>query len=508
MKPSRPFHSLLFIAAAWFQLVSAHCRLVKRGISNDLLLFGTVLTSHGALDDASVLIQSGKIAYVGDICGLAANRGDLASVVNCTGSAVISPGFINTHEHIEYSTVHPLPDIGERVNHRHDWRVGARHHTVRRAPVNGSEADAIKWGELRHVFSGTTSIVGGEMAPGLARNLDFVDGLEDGLLDAPVATWDTFPLDDSAGILRNGDCDYGPDPISQELALKAHRYMAHIGEGVDSEAANEFACLSNMTFDTLPAPGGGGLSTDIISSNLALVHALGLTPDNYDMIATRGAKVVWSPRSNVYLYGNTMNVSALLQREITVAIGTDWLPSGSATMGREAVCAASVTKQLYGLELEPQTLWEMATINAAKVAGFEDRIGSIEVGKLADIVIFGGERKIGSQEIDPFAQVVFAPEEDVELVLRGGKILVATDEIKDLAIGDCEAINFGKAKKIVCVADELGSSYLDFQSSLQGVYPAILPGLPTDEPSCEPRRLPQSHDPPSKQNQEVDLHLS
>ncbi|KAI3326428.1 hypothetical protein HD806DRAFT_487227 [Xylariaceae sp. AK1471] len=359
---------------------------------------------------------------------------------------------------------------------------------MRTVPVNGSETDATAWGELRHIFSGTTSIVGGMMVPGLACNLDFADGLEDGL-DGPIAVYNVFPLDDPFGIQRNGDCDYGPNPIDRDTAAHFHRFLAHIGEGVDAEAANEFICLSNLTFDTISAYAGGGLSTDIIAPNVALIHALGLSPEDYDMVAARGAKIVWSPRSNVYLYGKTLNASYLLDAGITVALGTDWLPSGSATMAREAVCGASVMNESYGIELEPKVLWEMATINGAIVAGFEDYLGSLEVGKLGDIVVFGGGAHNGEHDldpVDPFGQAIFAPQEKIELVLRGGKILLANSEVKDLTTGTCELVAFGESDKVVCIADELGSSFKEFKALMQGVYPVVLPGIPPYEPTCKP----------------------
>ncbi|KAI0394644.1 metal dependent amidohydrolase [Xylariaceae sp. FL0594] len=520
-----PIHHLLLrlwivlLFSTWIDSAFATCRLVRRGLSRDIVLKGTVLTVAGALPADSVLfIQSGKIAHVGDICGLG-TRGADASVVDCSYSgSVISPGFINTHEHIDYSAIaRPFADIGERVRHRHDWRLGARNHTMRALSKKMNATAATAWGELRHVFSGTTSLVGGEMAPGLARNLDFADALEDGLHGHRVVRYDTFPLDDGRlGITRTSDCDYGPGAIDYDAAAGYHRLLVHVGEGVDAEAANEFRCLSDSTYDTTPLStgtgggGGGGLSTDILAPNLALVHALGLTDEHFDLVAARGAKVVWSPRSNVFLYGRTLNVTRLLDEVgITVALGTDWLPSGSATMAREAVCAAHVTRVAFGVEIQPKTLWEMATVNAAVVAGFEDSLGSLDVGKMADVVVFASSSSTGADTYllpgsgnkpndhanaesekataDPFAEAIFAPQERIELVLRGGKVLLAGSAIRDLATGNCETVAFGDVEtKVVCVADELGSSFKEFEKALGDVYPAILPPEPPDEPSCEP----------------------
>ncbi|KAI1303446.1 metal dependent amidohydrolase [Xylaria venustula] len=483
---------LLLFAAFLLRSTSADCSIVRRGVSKDLLLLGTVLTDGGAQSDSAVLVQAGKITYVGDICRLGTRGSEAAaaaSVVNCTGS-VISPGFINTHEHLDFSTVSPFPDIGESVSHRHDWRLGMRNHTMREVPVNGSVVDATTWGELRHLFSGTTSIIGAKMVPGLARNLDFADGLEDGL-KSRVVRYDTFPLKDPHGIMRSGDCDYGPDPINQATVTSYHRYIAHIGEGIDIEAANEFACLSNATFDTTPALDGSGLSTDIIAANVALVHALGLSRRDFEVVAARGAKVIWSPRSNMSLYRKTLNVTHLLEAGITVALGTDWLPSGSATIHREAACAASATSEIYGVKLSAKLLWQMVTVNAAVVAGFEDQLGSLEVGKLADIVVFGGKSQGENGEHgdstavdDPFEQAIFASQEKIELVLRGGKVLLASSALRDLALGTCEEVRFGSAEKVACVADELGISFNELETMLQGVYPAVLPRLPPYEPTC------------------------
>jgi cytosine/adenosine deaminase-related metal-dependent hydrolase len=467
--------------AACFSIANAGCTITRIGNPDTIQLSGTVLTSKGALHNSHVLIHNGKIALIG------AGREENAAVKNATyikcTDAVISPGFINTHEHISYSTITPLADHGKKVNHRHDWRVGARGNERREADVNGTAEDATKWGELRHIFSGTTSIVGEDMVPGLARNLDFMAGIEAELYH-PADTYDVFPLDDAKGILRNGDCDYGPNATTREKAGKLYRYLAHIGEGVDAEAENEFQCLSSETFDVTPAIGGGGVSQDIIASNLALIHALGLTEADFDLVAERGAQVVWSPRSNVFLYGKTLNITYLLNAGINVALGTDWLPSGSATMAREAVCAFEVTKASYQQEIKSKTLWEMMTINAAKVAGFEKYLGSLAPGKLADIVILS----TSGHSVDPFADAIYAPSEKIELVMRGGTILVAGDGLKGLATGECESVMFGEFPKTICVEKELGSSFKAFEAKLGGVYPAILPGIPADEPSCVPTR--------------------
>ncbi|CRK17025.1 hypothetical protein BN1708_011909 [Verticillium longisporum] len=438
----------LAAALSWLTLVQATCQVTSTSDSGTTLFKGTVLTSAGALPNARLLVSNGRISYVGRQCGFKADESD-ATVIECVGS-VISPGFINTHEHIEYATVTPLKDIGERADHRHDWRRGLRGHTIRPAPVNGSAVEATAWGELRHLFSGTTSIVGGAMAPGLTRNLDYVAGV-------------------------------GPEIPAP--AGKLYRYMAHVGEGVDAEAENEFRCLSSATYDTTPKAGGGGLSTDIIAPNLALIHALGLTKSDFDLVAARHATVVWSPRSNVFLYGKTLDVQYLLDAGITVALGTDWLPSGSATMAREAVCGFAATKASYGHALDAKTLWEMMTINAAKVAGFDRHLGSFEVGKLADVAVFAG-----APREDAFAQAVFSSGEDVELVMRGGKVLLAAEKIKRAATGACEPVVVGHSNKTLCVEEELGRSYAEFESNLGGVYPALLPGVPSGEPTCEPTR--------------------
>lgn len=410
----------------------ASCRVTKRGSSGAVLLTGTLLTPDGALDDGSILVEGARITCVGKGCGLEPAARDATAVV--CGDAVISPGFINPHEHIEYGTFKPYADAGTRVDHRHDWRLGMRNHAMRPAQINGSRLDAIRQGELRHLLSGTTALVGGAMVPGLARNLDYVAGLEDRLV-APVASWDVFPLDDARGILRAGDCDYGPAAVDQERIGKPYRYMAHVSEGLDAEAANEFACLSSETFDRTPMAGGGGMSADIVASNVAFIHALGLTEADFDLLAARGAHVVWSPRSNVFLYGATMNISYLLEVGINVALGTDWLPSGSATMAREAVCAASIMQASHGVRLDPKTIWEMMTINAARAAGFEAHLGSLAPGKLADVVVFSGQ----AAAADPFATAAYAPGEHAELVMRGGRVVLAGAGLEGLAQGPaCE----------------------------------------------------------------------
>ncbi|KAM3420970.1 hypothetical protein BST61_g4200 [Cercospora zeina] len=459
----------------------AGCVITDHGSRSEIILRGTVLSPSGPLRGGYVYVRDGRIVRVGRQHEPRAAT-QHAAMIDC-GSSVITPGFINTHEHLEYSLISPLLDNGDRYGSRNEWRVGVNNKTTREPQVvPGTEANATVWGELRHLFSGTTSILGDGLATGLVRNLDYVDGLGQDL-QGLIDTMAVFPLDDGSGIVRLGDCDYGPHAVRQGGTNGLHRYAAHIGEGISAEAQNEFRCLSSETFDTTARSDGSGVSVDIIARNLVLIQANSLTEQDFDLVARRGAKVVWSPRSNIALYGSTLNVTYLLEAGITVALGTDWLPTGSATMSREAHCAVAAMASIYNIQLEAESLWQMMTIDAAKVSGFEQHMGSLEVGKLADMAIWGGDKRS-----NPYAQAIFSGSEDLELVMRGGKIMLAESALHPLLRADeCEKLLVGAKEKYVCVSSELqNTSFAGFQSFMKDKYPAAIPGVPRDEPSCEP----------------------
>jgi cytosine/adenosine deaminase-related metal-dependent hydrolase len=162
---------------------------VHRGHIAGLVIEATVLTPSGVEPHGSVRVGAdGRIVCVGIACGL--HAGDV-SIIRCPAD-VLSPGLINTHDHIDFAGVAPRPDTGERFAHRHEWRLGLDGHHRLENFTNDRDTRVIAWGELRFLAGGTTSTVGEAMAPGLLRNLDFAAGLE-GLPVTPV-TYRIFPL--------------------------------------------------------------------------------------------------------------------------------------------------------------------------------------------------------------------------------------------------------------------------------------------------------------------------
>ena len=124
----------------------------------------------------------------------------------------------------------------------------------------------------------------------------------------------------------------------------------------------------------------------------------------------RGAKLVWSPLSNLLLYGKTAAVYDALAAGVLVSLGTDWTPSGSPNLLTELKVADRALRDasLLGARrhivpgLAPGTrraitarpnarsiklLVEMVTINPARAVRWDDQVGSIEVGKVADLLV-------------------------------------------------------------------------------------------------------------------------
>ena len=136
--------------------------------------------------------SSGTVACVGCDC---ASYAVAATVVSCP-RGVVSPGLINTHDHITFSQNGPFVDTGERYEQRQDWRRGLGGHTQLSAPA-AAGADQVAWVELRFMMAGATSTLSSGGHVGFLRNLDVASDLEG--IPHDVARLDTFPLGDSLG---------------------------------------------------------------------------------------------------------------------------------------------------------------------------------------------------------------------------------------------------------------------------------------------------------------------
>jgi cytosine/adenosine deaminase-related metal-dependent hydrolase len=447
-----------------------HCSVITGDRS--LLIQTTVLLPDGpAENDQVVVAENGQIACVGPNCRRVWPH---ATRLVCEGM-VLSPGLINTHDHIDFSHVAPRPDTGERFEHRHEWRKGLDGHLSKENFEADHDRRVIAWGELRFLVGGTTSTVGGDMAPGLLRNLDFASGLE-GLPAHPV-TYKVFPLDDADGIMRTHDCDYGHNPATHESVAQTNAFLAHVAEGGDEAARNEFLCESSTVYDSKPQSGGGGTSNDWLMPQATLIHAVALTHSDLSLVAQRGASIVWSPRSNLSLYGRTLDVLEAHRLEITIALGSDWLPSGSMNLNRELACAAHYSQEHMQNALSDHDLWRMVTVDAARAVHDDALIGSIQVGKLADLALFEGKGEKAVTESTP---------QKVALVLRGGTVLYGRDELVDRLKTGCQPLNVGGDSRRLCSESGTPNAVeLEEFAHSRGLYPLAFSGKPTNEPSCE-----------------------
>jgi len=434
------------------------------------LLKGTVLTPTEVFQGGQVAVDAtGKITCTG--CNCAAGG---ETTITCP-DAVISPGLINTHDHITYTHNDPYVATTERYDDRQQWRTGKEGHYA--IPYkSGATADQVRWGELRFLMGGATSIVGSGGQAGLLRNLDQAAN-EQGLAHKAV-NFDTFPLDDASGNQRTTDCNYGGNATTVASLANVDAYEPHTSEGIDAFAHNEFLCESSATYDTMTP----GVSNNLLIGKTSMIHAIGLTAADYGAMAAAGTGLIWSPRSNISLYGETARVTTAARLGVQIALGTDWMPSGSMSLLRELACADSFNTTYLDHYFTDDQLWGMVTANAAALTKTDDAIGLLKAGMVADISIFASHGK------PAFRSVIEAQPPDVALVMRAGKVLYGDDAVVNALAQTCDTVDVCGTQKRVCLMDEVGKTYSALQTAAGAIYPAFACGVPQNEPSCVPNR--------------------
>ena len=343
--------------------------------------------------------------------------------------------------------------------------------------ATSGSTDVTRWSELRAIMAGTTSTLGSPGVAGLTRNLDST--LREGAGGA-AAMSSIFPLGDNSGVQRSSDCDYGGSADTTATFATASAYLAHSGEGIDSVARNEFLCMSSTTYDTV-AP---GTSNNLLSAKTSLAMGLALRAGDLAQLAASDTSLIWSPRSNIATYGNTIPLPVANRLGVRLALGTDWTVTGSTNLLRELACADRLNSLYFSNALTDQQLWNAVTTNAAEVAGVGTSLGALAPGRLADIAIFDARVRSG------YRAVIAAQPEDVALVMRGGVVLYGdTSLVSVLRLSGCETLNVCGQPKNLCVQAETSFTYAQTQTAAGvGALPAFECGAPAVEPTCTPSR--------------------
>jgi hypothetical protein len=229
---------------------------------------------------------------------------------------------------------------------------------------------------------------------------------------------------------------------------KLKALLIHVSEGQDASAAREFRMLK---------------ATGFLRPGVSIIHGVALQKAQFGEMATNGVGLIWSPHSNIALYGKTVDIGSAKAAGVTIAIAPDWSPSGSNGMVEELQYASQWNSQQAQRIFDPPDLFQMATANAAKLAGANDKIGSLATGMAADIVVFPPKGD------SPWTAILDSDPGTIRLVVVGGKPMLGDSDLmrKLLPSGKFETLTVCQHDKGLNIESETGGeSWKEIETNL------------------------------------------
>jgi cytosine/adenosine deaminase-related metal-dependent hydrolase len=242
--------------------------------------------------------------------------------------------------------------------------------------------------------------------------------------------------------------------------------VVHLAEGLDTDerSRNEFNILKQK---------------GLLTGQTAIIHGAAFREAEFKEMAQVGAKLIWSPQSNLVLYGKTTNIRLALQHGILVSLGVDWNPSGSDNIFDELRVAAQVNEDEFENVISNSDWIKMITTNPAKALALDGQIGKLAQGLKADITV------LRAKNSDPHESLLATNLQDVQLVWVGGNLLygnkAALEKVKP---GQCEDLRVKGSNKKICVKDATenvpknNQTLNDIKNILQGAFSGLAPLVP------------------------------
>lgn len=339
-----------------------------------------VVTPRKIRGSASLLVENGLVAGF----GLTSRR-----EVRIGPGAYVYPGLINAHDHLRGDWLPRVgPPEGRYYLNWSYWDADLKSSPVYAERSAVGVAEMYQLGAYKNLFSGVSTVH--DHFPH-EMNGRYLGGL-------PIRAIEEYCL---AHECSSFDLKWG-DGIGPESARSAERdwpFVTHLEEGFDPESMDGVGVLERH---------------GALGERALLVHCLGLSEEDIRKVRRARASVAWCPASNYFMFNVTCKVRKLLRAGINVALGTDSTHTGSVNILDEMKFARRAYREMYGEELPSKTLFEMATVNAAKALRLEGRAGVLEPGAWADVAVFR------ARSDDPYDSLALAGPGDLELLTVGG----------------------------------------------------------------------------------------
>jgi hypothetical protein len=313
----------------------------------------------------------------------------------------------------------------------------------------GMATEQMKYAEVQAIVGGVTAVQGSPSGNDawdstLSRNVELWNFGKDNAVTCAVCSWydSDYNVDGKIADFNDGDIE---------------AWFIHMSEGVDQTSRDEFDLLN---------------SKGLLAEPTVIIHGTALTPSQFESMGAVGSKLVWSPLSNLLLYGNTTDVRAADKAGVKISLAPDWGPSGSKNNLHELKVADLWNSDIMESYFTDYQMVEMVTSNPAAAAEWQDYVGKIKANMVADLVV------IDTFHDDPYRNLIEAIDADVRLTVVNGRALFGDQDIMTQLKGDdWEPITGGGVSKVI---DITSTSVVDGSQTWQQIESGLAMAMRND----------------------------
>ncbi|NMC80994.1 MAG: amidohydrolase [Chloroflexi bacterium] len=436
-------------------------------MTQKLLLFNagivTMDPERRQYNNGALLIQDNRIQRVGKSVDLLAEFSEEAQCIDLRGRWIL-PGLINTHVHTSQQLGRGLGDDVDLLTWLHEriWPYESN------MTEEDSYVSTLLCG-IEQIRSGVTCFAepGGQFVDGMGRGVTEL-GLRGILARSTMDCGEGLPevwqesTDEALAIqvdhLKRWHGQAGgrirvwfglrtifnnSDELIQRTKALADQYGVAVHMHVAEIKAEVELCQATRGATTVAHLNQLG----VLDKNFLAVHTVWLTDDEVQMFAEKGVKVSHNPAAAMRVLGFA-KIPEMLKAGVCVTIGTDGAPSNNRmTLIDEMYLTALIHKgRLLDSTVVPaEEVLAMVTCNGARAVQWEDQIGSLEVGKQADLVVINPNTATMLPMHDPIANMVTSMRShNVESVMVNGRWLMREGKI--LTVNEAEVLEEAKAR--------------------------------------------------------------